>query len=112
LWKDRGVDYLAELRSEWENVSRPDMMTWYDDVMRTIIELPEAQVRALAAYCARAKVSRAEAIRRAVNELLAKSEQDRAEDEAAFKAAFGMWKNRGIDGVDYQRQLRAEWDRD
>jgi hypothetical protein len=47
-----------------------------------------------------------------VNELLAKSEQDRAEDEAAFKAAFGMWKNRGIDGVDYQRQLRAEWDRD
>jgi hypothetical protein len=62
----------------------------------------------LAAYCARAKVSRAEAIRRAVNELLAKSEQDHADDEAAFRAAFGMWKDRGIDGVDYQRQLRAE----
>jgi hypothetical protein len=27
---------------------------------------------------------------------------------AYFKAAFGMWKDRGIDGVDYQRQLRAE----
>lgn len=26
-------------------------------------------------------------------------------------AAFGSWKNRRIDAVDYQRNLRAEWDR-
>ena len=25
--------------------------------------------------------------------------------------AFGSWKNRRIDAVDYQRNLRAEWDR-
>jgi metal-responsive CopG/Arc/MetJ family transcriptional regulator len=87
-------------------------MTWYDDAVRTIIELPEPQIQALAAYCAREKVSRAEAIRRAVKELVTKSERQCLEDEAAFKAAFGMWKDRGIDGVEYQRQLRAEWDRD
>jgi hypothetical protein len=26
-------------------------------------------------------------------------------------AAFGSWKNRKIDAVEYQRNLRAEWDR-
>jgi len=26
-------------------------------------------------------------------------------------AAFGSWKNRGIDAVKYQQDLRAEWDR-
>lgn len=25
--------------------------------------------------------------------------------------AFGIWKDRSVDGVDYQRKLRAEWDR-
>ena len=87
------------------------MMTWYDDAMRTIIELPEPQIRALAAYCAREKVSRAEAIRRAVNELLTKSEHERSDDEAAFKAAFGLWKDRGIDTDTHLAELRSEWDR-
>jgi len=26
-------------------------------------------------------------------------------------AAFGSWKNRRINAVEYQRNLRAEWDR-
>ena len=26
-------------------------------------------------------------------------------------AAFGSWKNRGIDAIEYQRTLRSEWDR-
>jgi hypothetical protein len=26
--------------------------------------------------------------------------------------AAGLWKDRGIDGDEYQRMLRAEWDRE
>jgi hypothetical protein len=26
-------------------------------------------------------------------------------------AAFGSWKNRAVDAVEFQRSLRAEWDR-
>ncbi len=74
--------------------------------MRTIIDLPPDQIERLANFCAREHISRAEAVRRAVAALL----DD--EKERAFKAAFGAWKHLGIDGLEYQRQIRAEWDRE
>jgi len=80
--------------------------------MRTIIELPDEQVRALADYCARERISRAEAVRRAVSRLMDDPAQSKARRKAALEAAFGMWKDRGIDAVEYQRALRAEWERD
>jgi metal-responsive CopG/Arc/MetJ family transcriptional regulator len=79
--------------------------------MRTIIDLPDEQIQALADYCARERVSRAEAIRRAVNRLLADVEQKRADDLAAIDAAFGLWADRGIDTDTYLAELRAEWER-
>ena len=88
------------------------MMTFYDDIVRTIIDLPDDQIRALAAYCAREQISRAEAVRRAVGHFIAEPALTRARRRAALEAAFGMWKDRGIDGVEYQRALRAEWERD
>ena len=39
-------------------------------------------------------------------------QNDEADFKRALDAAFGMWKDRGIDGVEYQRELRAEWERD
>jgi hypothetical protein len=50
-------------------------------------------------------VSRAEAIRRAVDALL---ERHRA---AQAKHAFGAWHGRKLDGLKYQQALRREWDR-
>lgn len=82
------------------------MMPTYDDAMRTIIELPEEQLRALDAWRQSRGVSRAEAVRRAVAELLGNGEQVRA----AADAAFGLWRDRGVDGLDEQQRLRAEWD--
>ena len=79
------------------------MMTSYDDAMRTIIDLPPAQLDALGRFCAREGVSRAEAIRRAVASLL---ERDRA---AVPGRAFGLWRQRPVDGLAYQRRLRREW---
>lgn len=73
--------------------------------MRTIIDLRTEQVDALDAVCRRDSISRAEAIRRAVDELLER------EARIAAKQAFGLWKGRDIDGLKYQEALRREWDR-
>jgi len=87
-------------------------MTCYDDTMRTIIDLPDDQIRGLAEYCTHERISRAEAVRRAVARLIDNEEERKQERSAALNAAFGMWKDRGIDAVEYQRKLRAEWDRE
>ena len=84
-------------------------MPWYDDTMRTIIELPEDQIARLREYCAHERVSRAEAVRRAVEGLLAndrKQARQRAIDES-----FGSWKDLKVDSVEYVRRLREEWER-
>lgn len=88
------------------------MSSCYDDAMRTIIDLPEDQVRRLAEYTACRGISRAEAVRRAVEKLLSEDKERLTAREEALKAGFGAWKGRGIDGLDYQRAIRAEWDRE
>lgn len=85
--------------------------------MRVSVELPSGQMSALAAYCGRERVSRSEAIRRGVALLLADEPKADArptkeQRDAALKAAFGAWKDRGIDTDTYLSDLRAEWDRD
>jgi metal-responsive CopG/Arc/MetJ family transcriptional regulator len=78
-------------------------MTAYDDVMRTIIELPEDQIRDLAELCRRERISRAEAIRRAV------AEYARRRNAGDARKAFGLWRARRRDGLAYERRLRREW---
>lgn len=78
----------------------------YDDIMRTIIDLPENQILALDAWRLARGLSRAEAVRRAVARLLG----DQAEHQTAAEAAFGLWQGRGVDGLAEQEQLRSEWD--
>ena len=72
--------------------------------MRTIIELPEDQVRELALACAREGISRAEAIRRAVALYLASQAEP-----AAGETAFGVWKGLETDGLGYEDRVRQEW---
>jgi hypothetical protein len=71
--------------------------------MRTIIELPEDQLDALADLCRSEGISRAEAIRQAV------AHYTRGRRSKAVTAAFGLWRNREMDGLEYERQLRDEW---
>ena len=73
--------------------------------MRTIIELPPAQIDALDALCRRERISRAEAIRQAVAAHVGRA------SAVARASAFGLWRDRGIDALAYERQLREEWDR-
>ncbi len=72
--------------------------------MRTIIVLPPDQLEALADLCRREGISRAEAIRQAVAYYL------NSRRPASGSRAFGLWRDRPIDGLEYERRLRDEWD--
>jgi metal-responsive CopG/Arc/MetJ family transcriptional regulator len=70
--------------------------------MRTIIDIPDEQLAPLTAFCNREAISRSEAVRQAIALFL-----DRHVGRA--DSAFGIWKGRGVEGVEYQRSLRREW---
>ncbi len=72
--------------------------------MRTIIDLPPDHLEALDDWCQQEGVSRAEGVRRAVADHLAKHHT------AARARAFGLWRARPLDGAAYQDQLRDEWE--
>jgi len=71
--------------------------------MRTLIDLPDNQMAALTALCERLKQSRAAVVRAAVAEYLARHQRDSRQE------AFGLWGPETPDGVQYQREARAEW---
>ncbi len=72
--------------------------------MRTIIEISDHQLAALAEICEREQISRAEAIRRALDVMLAQKQS------ATREAAFGAWETRG-DSRAAVDALREEWGR-
>ena len=75
-----------------------------DDTMRTVVDMPAQELRDLTALSKEERISRAEAIRRAVEEYL-----------RAWRAAhgatdaFGVWKNRKVSGLEYEDRVRGEW---
>jgi predicted transcriptional regulator len=73
--------------------------------MRTIVDLPDEQIKALKRVAEHSHLSRAELIRRAVAQYLTRHQPVRDDD------AFGLWKARQEDGLKYQESVRAEWDR-
>jgi len=73
--------------------------------MRTIVELPDEQIEALKRLSDDMQLSRAELMRRAVKEYLARHRPQAAEQ------AFGLWRDRPKDAIGTQEQLRSEWDR-
>jgi hypothetical protein len=70
--------------------------------MRTLIDIPDKQIAALAIICEAEKLSQAEAIRQAIAAYLELK-------KVSPTVAFGVWKERSVDGLSYQEQARAEW---
>ena len=70
--------------------------------MRTIVDLPEAQIASLARICEREGLSRAELIRRAVAAYL--ETQAKSPD-----SGFGLWQNAHPDALELEDELRREW---
>jgi hypothetical protein len=79
----------------------------YDISMRTLVDLPDQQIEDLARICETEQISRAEAIRRAIANFV------RHKMKAHFKhsqdKAFGLWKSRKVDALEYEDKIRTEW---
>ncbi len=69
--------------------------------MRTLIDIPERELRELERIAGQRKQSRAAVVREAISSFLSK------QDEPAD--AFGAWGGRKGDGLAQQRKLRKEW---
>ncbi len=72
--------------------------------MRTLVDLPDRELDQLTALSRSRKTSRAELIRQAVAGYL-------AQNRAGIEDSFGLWKDRGVDGLKYQEKMREEWER-
>jgi ribbon-helix-helix CopG family protein len=76
--------------------------------MRTIIDLTGEQLARLEEVAQREGISRAEAIRRAVDTAYAHVAASTA--GAARAEAFGLWKGRKVDALRYVDDLRDDWE--
>ena len=73
--------------------------------MRTIVDIPDEQIKILNQMVKRKKVSRAEVIRQALASYIASD----AKNKKGYKSAFALWKRLKLDSVLYQQKLRSEW---
>ena len=77
--------------------------------MRTIVDIPEDQLRRVDTIARRRNWSRAATVRKAL-ELFVESEPD--DFDAVLDRAIVAWADIDINGLEWQQKLRAEWDRD
>jgi predicted transcriptional regulator len=71
--------------------------------MRTLVDIPDEQVRKLAELCERTNRPRTALILEAIADYVARHQPGAEVD------GFGLWGTRGTDGVVYQHAVRAEW---
>lgn len=75
--------------------------------MRTIIDLPEENIKALDLLAKRAKLSRAELIRRAVTAFI----ETETLNQAISHDIFGLYADIFTqDALEIEKNLRTEWD--
>lgn len=72
--------------------------------MRTLVDLPDTELKELTELSRARGTSRAELIRQAVSGFL-------AGNKPGLESSFGLWKARDEDGLACQDRLRQEWDR-
>ena len=69
---------------------------------RILVDIPQKHLDDLGVIARTEKRSRAEIIRKAVADYVEQNKPVTAD-------AFGIWKHRRIDGLDYQETMRSEW---
>ena len=75
--------------------------------MRTIVDIPDNHVKVLDQLSKKKKLSRANIIRQAIAGYIANYNKS----QKSYESAFGVWKNKPIDGLAYQQKLRDEWNK-
>jgi len=71
--------------------------------VRTLVDIPAEDLELVNGVVKKLDISRAEFVRRAISFYL---EPHRADPAAG---AFGIWRDRPVDGLDYQERIRGEW---
>ena len=71
--------------------------------MKVLLDMPEKHLKELARIGETKGRSRAAIIREAIATYIALNSREQAND------AFGLWGDRKVDGLEYQRKLRSEW---
>ena len=71
--------------------------------MRTLVDIPDEDIKLLKTVTKKLAISRAEFVRRAVASSLAPYRRKMNHE------AFGLWARHPEDGVEYQERMRAEW---
>jgi len=71
--------------------------------MRTVIDIPTQLVESLDRIGVANNHSRASLIREAIVDFL------RTKSISQAETAFGLWKHRKIDGLEYQNNCRNDW---
>jgi hypothetical protein len=79
-------------------------------MVQILIELTETEREQLAALARQTGKSESMVVREALHQHLGPAPSEETNDES-LRAAFGLWKNLGIDSLEYQRRIRSEWDR-
>jgi metal-responsive CopG/Arc/MetJ family transcriptional regulator len=74
--------------------------------MRTIVDIPDTQIKFLDNLSKKKKISRANIIRQALANYITSQIKTRN----SYESAFGIWKNKKVDSLVYQKRLRDEWD--
>jgi predicted transcriptional regulator len=72
--------------------------------VRTIVDIPDQFIESLDRLGTTNHQSRAAIIREAIADFL------KVKSLPPSEAAFGIWKNRKMDGLKYQNELREEWE--
>ena len=70
---------------------------------RILIDLPDSQVEELAVLVEVEQRPRAAVIRDAIEAYISQHKPMLGAD------AFGLWKSKKVDGLEYQQELRSEW---
>ena len=70
--------------------------------MRTLIDIPIAELERLDVLGRAERRSRASMVREAIAEYL-------VHHETSTESAFGLWGMKPVDGLTYQKKVRSEW---
>ncbi|AAL02835.1 hypothetical protein [Rickettsia conorii] len=74
--------------------------------MRTIINIADSQIKILDKI-SKKKISRDKIIGQALTSYIASNDHN----NKAFENAFGLWKDKNLDSVEYQTKLCNEWNK-
>lgn len=71
--------------------------------MRTLVDIPDDDLKLLNMVIKKQGISRAEFVRKAIATSLSPYRHHMSHE------AFGLWASHPIDGLEYQERMRTEW---